>query len=209
MGGMVFSAVGGGAIDLNDMTFAGVTGSDYDGTADNILVWNPATSGYTTYYYYYDASTPDDNAWYGTQDEETTLPVGTAFWYRAKVGAGKSMTQSGAVESDADVSFDLASGNYTMVINPFPTATDLNDTTSVEFAGVTGSDYDGTADNILVWNPATSGYTTYYYYYDASTPDDNAWYGTQDEETTLPAGTAFWYRAKVGAGKSITFKKTF
>ena len=92
MGGMVFSAVGGGAIDLNDMTFAGVTGSDYDGTADNILVWNPATSGYTTYYYYYDASAPEDNAWYGTQDEETTLPAGTAFWYRAKVGAGKTIT---------------------------------------------------------------------------------------------------------------------
>ncbi len=209
MGGMVFSAVGGGAIDLNEMTFEGVTGSDFDATSDNILVWNPATSGYTTYYYYYDASAPEDNGWYGTLDEETTLPAGTAFWYRAKAGEGKSMTQSGAVESDTDVSFDLASGNYTMVINPYPTATDLNNTASVEFAGVTGSDFDATSDNILVWNPATSGYTTYYYYYDASAPEDNGWYGTLDEETTLPAGTAFWYRAKVGTGKGITFKKTY
>lgn len=209
MGGMVFSAVGGGAIDLNDMTFAGVTGSDFEATSDNILVWDPSTSMYTTYYYYYDATTPADNGWYGTLDESTELPVGTAFWYRAKVGDGKSMTQSGAVESDADVSVDLASGNYTMVINPYPTATDLNNTASVEFTGVTGSDFEATSDNILVWNPSTSMYTTYYYYYDATTPGDNAWYGTLDEEAVLPAGTAFWYRAKVGAGKSITFKKTW
>ena len=209
MGGMVFSAVGGGDIDLNDMTFAGVTGSDFEATSDNILVWDPSTSMYTTYYYYYDATSPDDNGWYGTLDEATTLPAGTAFWYRAKVGEGKSMTQSGAVESVADVTFDLASGNYTMVINPYPTAMDINDGNAVEFAGVTGSDFEATSDNILVWNPSTSMYTTYYYYYDASAPEDNGWYGTLDEETTLPAGTAFWYRAKVGAGKTITFKKPY
>ena len=85
MSGIVFSNVDGTAIDLNDMTFAGVTGSDFDATSDNILVWNPATSGYTTYYYYYDASAPDDNGWYGTLDEETTLSAGTAFWYAPRL----------------------------------------------------------------------------------------------------------------------------
>ena len=209
MGGVVFTAVNGGAIDLNEMSFPGVTGSDFEATSDNILVWNPSTSGYTKYYYYYDASAPDDNGWYGTLDEETTLPAGTAFWYLAKAGEGKQITQSGAVESDADVTFDLTGGNYNMVINPYPTAIDLNDSTTVEFVGVTGSDFEATSDNILVWNPATSGYTKYYYYYDASAPDDNGWYGTLDEEATLPAGTAFWYLAKAGEGKTITFKKTW
>ena len=209
MGGVVFTTVNGGAIDLNDMSFPGVTGSDFEATSDNILVWNPSTSGYTKYYYYYDASAPDDNGWYGTLDEETTLPAGTAFWYLAKAGEGKAITQSGAVESDADVTFDLTGGNYNMVINPYPTAIDLNDSTTVEFAGVTGSDFEATSDNILVWDPSTSGYTKYYYYYDASAPDDNGWYGTLDEEATLSAGTAFWYLAKAGEGKKITFKKTW
>ena len=209
MSGVVFNSVGGGALDLNDMTFPGVTGSDYQETSDQIQVWDPPTSGYTIYYYYYDASAPEDNGWYGTLDEETTLPAGTAFWYKAKAGNGKQMTQSGAVESDADVTFNLTGGKFNMAINPYPTAVDLNDSNTVEFAGVTGSDYQETSDQIQVWDTATSGYTIYYYYYDASTPEDNGWYGTLDEEAVLPAGTAFWYKAKAGSGKSITFKKTW
>jgi hypothetical protein len=211
MAGMMFTSVGGEAIDLNDMTFNGVTGTDSDSTSDLILVWKPATSGYTTYWYYYeDGAAADEIGWYGTLDEETTLPAGTAFWYKAKAGNGKQMTQSGAVESDSDVEFNLTGGNYNMAINPYPTAIDLNDTTTVEFTNATGTDSDSTSDLILVWKPATSGYTTYWYYYeDGAAADEIGWYGTLDEETTLPAGTAFWYKAKAGDGKKITFKKTY
>ena len=93
MGGVVFTAIGGGAIDLNSITFAGVTGTDSDSSSDLIKVWNPATSGYTTYWYYYEAgAAADEIGWYGTLDEEATLPAGTAFWYKAKSGAGKKAT---------------------------------------------------------------------------------------------------------------------
>ena len=209
MAGMVFNAVGGGAIDLNEMTFPGVTGSDFQETSDQIQVWNPATSKYTIYYYYYESPTSTDNGWYGTLDEETTLPAGTAFWYKAKAGDGKQMTQSGAVESDVDVSFDLTGGKFNMVINPYPSAIDLNDSTTVEFVNATGSDFQETSDQIQVWNPATSKYTIYYYYYESPTSADNGWYGTLDEDAVLPAGTAFWYKAKAGTDKAITFKKTY
>ncbi|MGN0832264.1 MAG: hypothetical protein ACI4RD_01280 [Kiritimatiellia bacterium] len=207
----MFSNVDGSDIDLNDMSFPGVTGSDFDATSDTILVWKPATSGYTTYWYYYeDGAAEEEIGWYGLLDEETTLAAGTAFWYKAKAGSGKQMTQSGALVPDADVTFDLTGGKFNMAINPYPTAIDLNDTATVEFAGVTGSDFDATSDTILVWKPATSGYTTYWYYYeDGAAEEEIGWYGLLDEETTLPAGTAFWYKAKAGDGKKITFKKTY
>ena len=93
MSGVVFNSVGGGDIDLNDMTFPGVTGTDSDSTSDTILVWDPATSGYTTYWYYYEAgAAADEIGWYGTLDEPTTLAAGTAFWYKAKAGEGKKIT---------------------------------------------------------------------------------------------------------------------
>ena len=208
---MVFNSVGGGAIDLNDMSFPGVTGTDSESTSDLIQVWNPATSGYTIYWYYYEAgAAADEIGWYGTLDEPTTLAAGTAFWYKAKAGSGKAITQSGAVESDADVTFNLTGGNWNMAINPYPTAIDLNDATTVEFVNATGTDSESTSDLIQVWNPATSGYTIYWYYNEAgAAADEIGWYGTLDEETTLPAGTAFWYKAKAGEGKKITFKKTW
>ena len=209
MAGMVFNAVGGGAIDLNDMSFPGITGGDDDSNSDTIQVWNPATSGYTVFYYYADAGDPTYYGWYGTLGEETTLSAGTAFWYRAKAGDGKAITQSGAVESDSDVTFNLTGGNWNMAINPYPTAITLGDTSTVEFAGVTGGDDDSNSDTIQVWNPATSGYTVFYYYADAGDPTYDGWYGTLGEETTLPAATAFWYRAKAGSSKAITFKKTW
>ena len=93
MNGMVFSNVDGSDIDLNDMTFPNITGSDYLETSDQILVWNPGTSGYTTYWYYYEAgAAAEEIGWYGLLDEPTTLPAGTAFWYLAKPGDGKKIT---------------------------------------------------------------------------------------------------------------------
>ena len=209
MSGIVFNSVGGGDVDLNDMTFPGVTGADNVDDSDTILVWDPATSGYTTYWYYYeDGADEEDIAWYGYLDEPTTLAAGTAFWYKAKAGSGKAITQSGAVESDADVSFNLTGGKFNMAINPYPTAIDLNDSDTVVFSAVTGADNVDDSDTILVWNPSTSGYTTYWYYYeDGADEADIAWYGYLDEPTSLPAGTAFWYKAKAGTGKAITFKK--
>ena len=209
MSGIVFNGVAGGDVDINDLSFPNATGSDYQETSDQIQVWNAEESKYIYYYYYYDASYPEDNGWYGTLDESTVLPVGTAFWYLAKAGDGKQIIQSGAVETDTDVTFSIIGGKFNMVINPYPTEVDLNDSTSIEFTAATGSDYQETSDQIQVWNAEESKYIYYYYYYDASYPEDNGWYGTLDEVATLPAGTAFWYLAKPGEGKAITFKKTY
>ena len=212
MGGIMFSKVTGDAIDLNsDVTVANVTGGLDETESDTILVWNPSTSAYTTFYYNDDPEAPEDTGWWDVNfvvDPE--LGIGTAFWLRAKNAANKSITVSGAVESDDDFSVLLTGGNFNMVINPYPTAIDLNDTDTVEIANVTGGLDETESDTILVWNPSTSAYTTFYYNDDPEAPEDTGWWDVNfvvDPE--LSAGTAFWYRAKAGTGKGLTFKKTY
>ena len=209
MGGITFTTVGGDDIDLNDVTFNNLTKGDEADNADKIQVWNPGTSGYTTYYFYNAEGDEDNWGWVDENWEvpDATLAVGTAFWYKAKPGSDKSMTVSGALESADDVTVNLTGGKFNMVISPFPSAIDLNNTKTVVITNYTPGDEADNADKVQVWNPATSGYTTYYYY-NAEGDEDN--WGWVDENWELPdaslaAGTAFWYKAKTGTGKSIKF----
>ena len=208
MAGVTFNNIGSDAtFNLNDINIANATGSDQENTSDLVQIWNPTTSGYTTFYKYYEAEYPEDEGWYDAGgDAEPVVEIGMAFWYRARSGADKSITFSGAIEGADDVTVDLTAGNFNMVINPFPTAIDLNDDTTVTIANATGSDQENTSDLVQVWNPATSGYTTFYKYYEAEYPEDEGWYDAGgDAEPQIPAGTAFWYRARSGSNKAITF----
>ena len=208
MAGVTFNNIGSDeTFNLNDVNIANATGSDEMNTADLVQIWDPTTSGYTFFYKYYEAEYPEDEGWYDAGgDAEPIVGNGTAFWYRARSGSEKSITFAGAIEGSDDVTVDLTGGNFNMVINPFPAAIDLNDTATVTINNATGSDEMNTADLVQVWNPATSGYTFFYKYYEAEYPEDEGWYDAGgDAEPVLPAGTAFWYRARSGEGKSITF----
>ena len=211
MSGIVFSNVDGTAIDLNDMTFENLTSGEDDTQADIISVWNPATSAYTTFFNYNAEGDEESWGWWDANFEvDPVLPLGTAFWYKAKAGNGKAMTHSGAVESDTDVTVAITGGKFNMVINPYPTAIDLNDESTVEFANLTSGEDDTQADIISVWNPATSAYTTFFNYNAEGDEESWGWWDANFEvEPTLAAGTAFWFKAKAGSGKAITFKKTY
>ena len=214
-----FNSVDGSGFQLNrDLVVGNVTGSDYSGAADQILLWNASDSSYT-YYYYYDDGT--EAGWsnvvgdeYFEDENPDGLPAGSAFWYLAKDNDSTlTTTFSGAVENDEDVTINLTGGNFNMVASAYPTSLQLNDNTQVEWTNVTGSDYSGAADQILLWNAADSSYT-YYYYYDDGT--EAGWsnvvgdeYFEDENPNGLPAGTPFWYLAKDGTGKAVTFKKNF
>ena len=87
------------------------------------------------------------------------------------------------------------------------TAIDLNDMT---FENLTSGEDETEGDNILVWNPATSAYKTFFNYNAEGDEESWGWWDANFEvEPVLAAGTAFWYRAKAGSGKAITFKKTY
>ena len=199
------------SFDLNDVTIANVTGGADENSSDYLQLWDPSTSGYTTFYKYFEAEYPEDEGWYDAYgDAEPVLDSGTAFWYRARTEEGKSITFAGTVESDSDVTVALTSGKFNLAINPFPVATDFNDEKTVVVNNVTGGADENSADFIQIWDPATSGYTTYYKYFEAEYPDDEGWYDAYgDTEPVLPAGTAFWYRARSDANKSLKFPKPY
>ena len=78
----------------------------------------------------------------------------------------------------------------------------------IDVSNATMAEEDKDADQIWVWNPATSGYVFYYLY------TDGIWYNTKtwdpfatDYPNGLPAGNFFWYSSKDdGNSQTITFK---
>ena len=94
-----------------------------------------------------------------------------------------------------------------MVASAYPTALKLN---SVVATGLTPGESSDDADQIMFWNPETSGYQMYYLY---SGPDaEDGWYNAETDEsfdddypTGKPAGSAFWYYARGTGTGSVTF----
>jgi len=214
MAGVTFSTVAGGDLDLNGengITIANFTGGLDQTESDIIQIWKPANSGYTTFYYYNEEGCEEEWAWYDVEGEvDAVLPLGTAFWYKAKPGANKSIQTAGAVEMADDVKVNLTSGNFNMIINPYPVAVNLNSSEQAVIANFTGGLDQTESDIIQIWKPANSGYTTFYYYNEEGCEEEWAWYDVEGEvDAVIPAGKAVWYKAKAGADKSITFKKTY
>ena len=209
MGGISFLPCDAGktTFDLNkDIAFENLTPGEGNGDGDEILVWNPKTSGYTKFFYYKDEAGVE-TGWYGLLDETPELEAGTAFWYLSpvKTATPKSTVVSGVVEMEPSVTDVITGGKLNMLISAYPDKIDLNDTASIEFANLTPGEGGGEGDEILVWNPKTSGYTKFFYYKD-ETGAETGWYGLLDEEPVLAANTAFWFLAQKGDGKTVTYK---
>ena len=210
MTGVMFVGVDGGDLDLNkDFQIANLTGGDDETESDLVQVWNAADGKYTTFYYYQEVDCEEDWGWYVTTGKaQPIFPAGTAFWYKAKGDKfDKSITISGAIETDADITFPVVGGKSNMIVNPYPTLIDLNDAETVEFVGLTGGDDETESDLVQVWNAADGKYTTFYYYQEVDCEEDWGWYVTTGKaQPQVASGVGFWYKAKVGEGKAIKFK---
>ena len=209
-----FNAIGQNGYSLNGMSFENMTPGESSDDADQIMFWNPTTSGYQMYYLY--SGEDADDGWYNAETDEsfdddyaTGVPAGTTFWYYARgTGSGVSTT-SGAVVSDDDVTFAITKGNYNMIASAYPTALKLN---SIVAKGLTPGESSDDADQIMFWNPETSGYEMYYLY--SGEDADDGWYNAETDESFdddypngKTAGSAFWYYARGTGTGSVTFAK--
>ena len=227
MTGVAMTDVAGGALNLNKgFTVDGLTGADSDTFSDNILVWDPTAAGgaggYRFFYFYDDGSESgwtDPDGYYVDDNESAykdTFVNGLGFWFRAYDNKEKKITYSGAVDNTPYVEPALASGKQqSMVVNPFPTTINFNDNKQFTQVGVTGSDSDTHADNILVWNPAAAGgaggYLFFYFYDDGS---ESGWtdpdgYYVDDNESAYKGfftpGKAFWFKPTDSKEKTLRF----
>lgn len=207
-----FGTVGGGGFNINSGALSGdLLGAESNTDADQVQIWDPLTSSYAVYYLY------SDGFWYNFNtdaafqaDYPTGLPAGTAFWYMAK-GADGSATFAGEVPSTATVTKAITGGTFNMITFPYPVNAKLNDTAQCNWVacGANKAESNTDADQVQIWDAATSSYGVYYLY------SDGLWYNFNtdaafdaDYTAGLPVGTAMWYLAK-GTDFTLTFNKPY
>lgn len=216
-----FIPVGSSALE-RDISTVGVlddtmTGYDDEYTyGTELLVWDSTRQGYTSYGWA--GTSPGEidnmpelnNTWLDAATEETedTLATTAGAWIRA--GTAGTFTVSGEVPSQSTVSLSLVAG-LNMVANPYPAAVPVS-TFGMLDASMAGYDEEYTyATELLVWNPARQGYTSYGWA--GTSPGEidnmpelnNTWLDAATEETedTIPYGAAVWIRCS--ASGTITF----
>jgi hypothetical protein len=219
--GINFQAVGGGSLTINELFAEPVegafTGGEAFAVADQIRVWNPATTGYKNYFFgdWEGAWGAEyDRLWYWQDDDddptEDPLAPGAAVWYLSKGMNETQVTIAGEVKSDA-ATITLAAGNFTMVANPFPVEVGINEFFAEPEEGTfTGGEAFAVADQIRVWNPATTGYKNYFFGdWEGAWGEeyDRLWYWQDDDDDpttdTIPVGGAVWYLSR--GASDVTF----
>jgi len=217
-----FAGVSGGTQKLTEaMSGTWLGGETYE-EGDNIRVWNPAGQSYTIYYYY----TDDTHQWDGWYDMGGSyyfddcvenaggLEAGFNFWYQSKGSVSPTVTTSGAIAPEDDVSITVYGGAFSLISNPFPVAFKPNDSKAVDWGNIHAGETYEDGDNIRIWSASGQSYSIYYYYAD----DSHQWDGWYDmggsyyfedvpgNENGIAAGDVFWYQSKDAKGTNHTIK---
>ncbi|HQL08054.1 MAG TPA: hypothetical protein PLE35_00535, partial [Lentisphaeria bacterium] len=199
-------------------TTPGLTGSGSAGNADNILVFDADSQGYTIYYLYYatKGTTTYNNQWVlnASTPAGVTLQSGDAFWLNLKNTTDLPATFVGQVPAEASKTLTLKQG-FNMIGGQFTADWDPNGLgTAFWAANGTGSGSAGNADNILVFDAATQGYTIYYLYYatKGTTTYNNQW--VLNASTLAPAGfvkvgTGVWYSKKAAGDLEVPISRPY
>ena len=214
--GTQFETVGGSAetISFDDLiSMTGVSACSYDNQEDeaaeiDVLV----DDGYMSYYYISDAYNANNqdvgkDCWAIDGYECTAadaLALGNGFWLKvpaAAISGTASFMTKGQVYGSPTKSVSFPGNKvYTMVSNPFPVATGLQNvvTTGVQACGYDDQEDEAAEIDILV----DDGYMSYYYIsdaYDANNQDvgKDCWAidGYECTGTQLSAGEGFWIKS--------------
>ena len=215
-----FAGVSGGAQTLASAMSGSWNGGETSNDGDQLKVWDPATASYKVYYYYED-STHQWDGWYDNSgsyyfddcpENAGGLEAGWTAWYLSRGSENPTVTMSGAIAPEDDVSFTVYGGGFTMIANPFPVAFQPNTATQVDWGAIHAGETSNDGDQIKLWTAATGSYSVYYYYAD-STHQWDGWYdnsGSYYFEDVVPEGIAagqpFWYLSRDAKGTNHTVK---
>jgi hypothetical protein len=186
--------------------------------SDQLIAWNSGTQAYATYVYYdvsgtYGPAYASYDGWqeigqFGSANyANPTLPAGSAFWFKGSGGSPSTFMAQGEVKTEASVVSPIVVG-LQQVANPYATANTIG--------GLFGNQASGdlfnasASDQIIMWNADTQSYTTYVYYDVSGTygPGYASYDGWQEygqfgsaiyaDNTVVPVGQGFWYKAVSG-----------
>jgi hypothetical protein len=198
----------GGAIPIQDLFYdplgSGLQGGTFNNTAftEAIMVWDPDTSGYTSYWLYNSGGAyPSwDGKWIdpaGTLSEDA-FAVGTTFWL-VTPGTGATLRTAGRISLEETAEVLIHAATHTMFGSPYMAPVSFNDGGLDWFdLGASGATGAFDSDQIQLFDPVTSGYTTYWLYDSGGAyPSwDEKWIDMESATSTtnsLPAGQAAWY----------------
>ena len=210
----MFEAVSGGDIAVKEVVTVGDPASGAElGVADQIWRWNTSSSSWTKYFYY--KKRTDGPRWVISTDTtvETTdtIPAGETFFFlRASGASTTSLTLAGGVKDlTGTKSFTVNADQLAFASNPWPMALNIKDFTSFYTSGEAASGSEiGVADQIWLWNTASSSWTKYFYY--KKRTDGPRWVISTDATTettdTIGVGVGFFFQRASGASSAtITF----
>ncbi len=186
--------------------------------SDQVIAWNAGSQSYSTYVYYdasgtYGSSYAYLDGWqeasqFGTANyANPTLPAGSAFWFKGSGSTASTLMTLGEVKTDATVTNTVVVG-LQQLSNPYATANTLG----TMFGTLPSGDLfnANASDQIIVWDTSTQAYATYVYYdasgtYGSSYAYLDGWqeasqFGTANyaNDTVIPVGQGFWYKATSG-----------
>lgn len=180
-------------------------------TADQVLVWNSSTQGYTTFYY--KTSGLGGTGWRSFSSPSvdasgTVLYPDDGFIIVRNQASATSLTITGSVKTGQSV-IPVPAG-YTLLGNVYATSMTLASSglyTGSSSTGVAGGT-STTADQILIWNPASTGYDTYYY--KTSGLGGTGWRAFSSpsvdaSNTPIPAGAAIFVNRIGGGGTGFNW----
>ena len=221
--GIQFEEVGSdaGTIAFDDLlTMNGVTAAAYDDQetdAAQIQYFNGV--GYDFLYYIsdaYDATDKDvgHDCW-AIDGYETTANkknLGEGFWLKVPavaIPATATMNIKGQVVTNPTKTVDFTANTWKIISNPFPVALGLQNVTTTGVTAAAYDDQEKDAAQIQYFNGV--GYDFYYYISDAYDATDNdvghdCWAidGYITTGTQIPAGSAFWFKAKQSGSMTFT-----
>ena len=215
-----FAGVAGGNSKITEAMSGSWFGGETSEQGDQLQVWNATDASYTTYYYYTDDSHAYDG-WYDDAgmnyfddcpENDGGIEPGWTAWYRSRGATSPSVTMSGAISSEDDISFTIYGGSFNLIANPFPIAFQPNTASQVDWGAIHPGETSEMGDQIQLWDAAESKYTTYYYYaddthmYDGWYDDAGMNYFEDVEINGIPAGQPFWYRSRDAKGTNHTVK---
>ena len=221
--GVQFEEVGSdaGTVAFDDLiTMSGVTASAYDdqeSAGAEIQYFDGV--GYDHFYYISDAYDAQDNdvghdcwALDGYETTANKKSLGEGFWFKVPataISGTASMKVKGQVASDVSKTVSFAANTWKIVSNPFPVALGLQNVTTTGVTAVAYDDQESAGAEIQYFDGV--GYDHFYYISDAYDAEDNdvghdCWAkdGYITTGTQIPAGSAFWFKAKQSGSMTFT-----
>jgi len=147
---------------------AGLQGATTAGAADNVIIPNQSSQGFASYFYYTGSKHGGPN-WEDSANNDAAnvrIPIDQGFLVQRVVGTNLTVMLVGGVK--LGVTSIPIGGTNTFVGNVYASsATTLSTSgllTGNPATGLVGGTTAGGADNVLIHNDVTGGYTQYFFY---------------------------------------------